>query len=130
MEAEKARDEAEQHGYDIRVAETKDALRAEVPAVCWTYCAQTWDETLNRVGVEASSKLRKPKNIFYPPAIWASDLPSTKGEVASIVAVPIKETQPQDPPPPSQQEKAKECEVPKEISSDVDRPLDKTAEVP
>ena len=34
MEAEKARDEAEQHGYDVGVAETEDALRAEVPAVC------------------------------------------------------------------------------------------------
>ena len=34
MEAEKAWDEAEQHGYDVRVAEIEDALRAEVPAVC------------------------------------------------------------------------------------------------
>ena len=47
MEAEKARDEAEQHGYDVRVAKTEDALRVEVPAVCRTYCAQTWDEALN-----------------------------------------------------------------------------------
>ena len=37
-EAEKARDEAKQHGYDVGVAETKDTLRAEVPAVCRTYC--------------------------------------------------------------------------------------------
>ena len=34
MEAEKAWDKAKQHGYDVGVAETKDALRAEVPAVC------------------------------------------------------------------------------------------------
>ena len=66
IEAKKARDEAEQHGYDVVVAETEDALRAEVPAVCHTYCAQTWDEALNRVGVEASSELRKSENIFYP----------------------------------------------------------------
>ena len=37
--AEKERDEAEQHGYDVGVAETEDALRAEVPAVCRAYCA-------------------------------------------------------------------------------------------
>ena len=36
--AEKERDEAEQHGYDVDVAETEDTLRAEVPAVCRAYC--------------------------------------------------------------------------------------------
>ena len=48
VEAEKARaevervmDEAEQHGYDVGMAETEDALRTEVPAVCQAYCAQT-----------------------------------------------------------------------------------------
>ena len=34
----KERDEAEQHGYDVGVAETEDALRAEVPVVCRAYC--------------------------------------------------------------------------------------------
>ena len=69
IEAEKARDEAEQKGYDLGVAETKETLRAEVPAVCRIYCSQTWDEALNRAGVEASSKLRKPENVFYSFAI-------------------------------------------------------------
>ena len=46
-EVGKAKDEVEQNGYDIGVAETEDALRAEVPAVCRTYCALTWDEALN-----------------------------------------------------------------------------------
>ena len=45
--AEKAKDEAEQHGYDVGVAEIEDALRAEVPAVCRTYCALTWDKAFN-----------------------------------------------------------------------------------
>ena len=44
---EKERDEAEQHGYDIGIAETEDALRAEVPAVCHAYYTQTWEEALN-----------------------------------------------------------------------------------
>ena len=60
MEAEKARDEVEQQGYDLGVAETEEALKAEVPTVCRIYCTQTWDEALNRAGVEASSELRKP----------------------------------------------------------------------
>ena len=40
-EAERVKVEAEQHGYDVGVAETEDDLRAEVPAVCQAYCAQT-----------------------------------------------------------------------------------------
>ena len=39
VKAKKERDEAEQHGYDVGVAETEDALRAEVPTVCHAYCA-------------------------------------------------------------------------------------------
>ena len=45
--AKKERDEAEQHGYNVGVAETEDTLRAEVSAVCRAYCTQTWEEALN-----------------------------------------------------------------------------------
>ena len=124
IEAEKAKNEAEQQGYDLRVAETEETLRVELPAVYRIYYAQTWDEALNRARVKASSKLIKPENIYYPSAIRASDLPSTQGEVASTVSKPIKETQPQNPLPPNQQEQTKKPEAPKEIS------LDKAAEVP
>ena len=46
-EAERAKAEAEQKGYEIRVTETEETLRAEVLMVCRIYCAQTWDEALN-----------------------------------------------------------------------------------
>ena len=69
VKAEKERDEVEQHGYDVGVAETEDALRAEVPAVCCAYCAQTWEEALNQAGVEASSELRRPERIIFPSAL-------------------------------------------------------------
>ena len=117
MEAEKARDEVEQHGYDVGVVETEDALRVKVLAMCRTYCAQIWGEALNRAGVEVSSELRKSENIYYPPAIWTSDPPFTQGEVAFVVAVSSKEARPQDPPPPSQQEQARELKAFKEVSS-------------
>ena len=67
--AERERDEAEQHDYYVGVAETEDALRAEVPAICHAYCTQTWEEALNRVGIDASSELRKPENIIFPLAL-------------------------------------------------------------
>ena len=60
---------AEQHGYDVGVAETEDALRAEVPTVCRAYCTKTWEEALNQAGIDASSELRKPKNIIFPPTL-------------------------------------------------------------
>ena len=62
------------------------------------------EEALNRAEVEASYKLKRPENIYFPPTIRASDLPSTQGEVASTIADPIKEAQPQDPLPPNQQD--------------------------
>ena len=37
--AEREKDEAEQHGYNVGVVETEDALRAEVLDVCRAYCA-------------------------------------------------------------------------------------------
>ena len=57
-EAEKAKEEAVQHGYDVGMAEIEDALKAEVPGVCRTYCALVWDEALNQARVKASSMLR------------------------------------------------------------------------
>ena len=81
-QAERERDEAEQHGYDVDVAETKDALRAEAPAVCRAYCTQTWEEALNRAGIDTSSELRKPENIIFPPTL---QIPNQK-ETAPLVS--------------------------------------------
>ena len=53
IKAEQTMNEAEQRGYEIGIAETENALRAEVPEVCRIYCARTWSEALNRAGVEA-----------------------------------------------------------------------------
>ena len=67
--AKKERDEAEQDGYDVGIAEIEDALQAEVPTVCRAYCAQTWEEALIQVRIEASSELRRPEMIIFPPAL-------------------------------------------------------------
>ena len=85
--AEKERDVAEQHGYDVGVAETEDALRAEVPTVCRAYCTQTWEEALNRARIDASSELRKPGNIIFPLAL---KIPNQK-EAAPPVSQPAEE---------------------------------------
>ena len=41
ISAEQAMTEAEQKGYEVGIAETEKALRAEVPEVCRIYCART-----------------------------------------------------------------------------------------
>ena len=104
VKVEKERYEAEQHGYDVSVAETEDALRAEVPAVCCAYCIQTWEEALNRAGIEASFELRKPENIVFPPALQIS----SQEEVAPPTPQPVKEAQSQHPPSTGQQEQGRE----------------------
>ena len=115
---EKEKDEAEKHGYYVDVAKTEEALRAEVPAICRAYCAQTWEEALNRAGVEASSELRRPENVFVPLAIRAPGLAPNQKKVVPTIAEPAEEAQLQNPPPPSQQEQAKDPEAPQGTSSD------------
>ena len=116
--AERERDEAEQHGYDVGVVETEDALRVEVPTICRAYCTQTWEETLNRAGIDSFSELRKPENIFFSPTV---QVPNQK-EAAPPVIQPAKEAQPYNPPSSSQQVQDKELIALKGTS------LDKVAE--
>ena len=100
VKAEKERDEAEQHGYDVGVAETEDTLRAEVPAMCRAYCAQTWEEALNQARVEASSELRKPESIIFPSALQVPK----QTEITPLAPQPVNEASPQHPPTTNQPE--------------------------
>ena len=89
--------------------------------VCRIYCAQTWDEALNRAGVEASSELRRPENVFYPEAICTLAPPSSQAKDTPSTINPNKEILPPSLPPLGQPEPAKENNTPLEAS------LDKTA---
>ena len=86
--------------------------------VCRIYCAQTWDEALNRAGVEASSELRRPENVFYPKAISPSALPSKQAEATPLTVNPNEEVLPPSLPPPGQPEPAKENTAPPKASLD------------
>ena len=110
--------EAEQRGYEVGIIETEKALRAEVPEVCRIYCARTWSEALNRVGIEASSELRKLENIFYPEAIRPSVLLPHQADTPSSVINLDEEVSPHSFPPRSQLELAKEGLAPPGASPD------------
>ena len=109
LKAKKERDEAEHHGYDVGVAETKDALRAKVSAICRTYYAQTWEEALNQARVEASSGLRRLESIIFPLALQISK----QVETAPLVPQQTTETSSQYLPSIAQPDQGKEKEVQK-----------------
>ena len=130
-EAEKTRDEAEQHGYNFGMVEIEDTLMAEAPGVCRLYWAQVWDEALNQAGVEASSALRKAKNIYYPEAIRPPSSSSYKADIPLEVADPEKigseKALPSSSSPPKVAERPvvnkKEAEVTKGVLLDATKPL-------
>ena len=64
--------------------------------------------------IDASFELRRPKNIFFPPAI---QVPNQK-EAAAPVIPPAEDAQLQNPPPPNQQEQAKEADIQRSTSLD------------
>ena len=107
IKAENERNEAEQHSYDVGVPETEDALRAEVPAICCTYCAQTWEEPRNQAGVEASSGLRRPESIIFPLAL---QIPK-QTETTPLAPLQITKASSQHPPSTAQPEQGKEKEI-------------------
>ena len=69
VEAEAAKETAEDDGYNVGVADTQASLKAQIPGVCRLYYSQVWEEALKRAGVDASSDLWKAEKIFYPTAI-------------------------------------------------------------
>ena len=80
------------------MAETEDALRAEVPAICRTYCAQTWEEALNQAGVEASSVLKWAESVYYPLAIRPASSSDSKADPASSEAAEAQGSPTKAPP--------------------------------
>ena len=108
------------------VVETKEALRAKVSGVCRTYCLQVWNEALNQVGVKASSALRRAENVYYPPAIRASGLPSSLGPKADTVSKGADDDKnnpakvfPSSNSPPKESEQAKAIEKGKDTTKGV-----------
>ena len=77
------------------VAETKEALNAEISKVCIFYYLQVWNEAFNQVGVEASSALRRAESVYYSPAIRAL---GSKANTASKEADEGKEIPTKDLP--------------------------------
>ena len=66
METTKAADAAT---YERRVVETKTRLTAEVTVVCRDYCAETYRNALDRIGVPTNSDPRRANKVYHPEDI-------------------------------------------------------------
>ena len=64
--AQEAAITAETSAYERGVLETERRLTAEVTVVCREYCAETYNQALNRVGIPADSDLRRTDEVYYP----------------------------------------------------------------
>ena len=114
------------------VAETEEALGAEVSEVCRTYWLQVWNEDLNLAGVEASSALRRVVNVYYPPAFQAPGSSASPNDATPNVTSHIEEASSKDPlysnSPQEVAEQAdpanKEKEVSKKVAPEMPKPSD------
>ena len=52
--------------YERGVLETETRLTAKVTAVCREYCAETYNQALDRAGIPADSNLRRTDQVYYP----------------------------------------------------------------
>ena len=64
--AQEAVKATETSAYERGVLETKARLTAEVTVVCREYCAETYNEALDRAGIPADSDLRRVDQVYYP----------------------------------------------------------------
>lgn len=124
-EAEKARDQAEQDGYEVGVNKTEEALRAEVVGVCKTYCLQVWNEALNQARVEAFSALRRAVHLLplsnpcaQPPKLFRPSNCHYSKKVDEGKGSPTK-ISPSSSSPSKVEEQAKATEKEKESSKGV-----------
>ena len=63
--AQEAAKAAETSAYKCGVLETEARLTAEVTVVCRKYCAETYNQAIDRAGILADSDLRRVDQVYY-----------------------------------------------------------------
>ena len=128
-EVEKAKEQAEQDGYEVGVTETEVALEAEVSKVCRFYYLKVWKEAFDQDGVEPSSALRRAENVYYPSAINASVSKEVdEGEESLTKALPTTNISSDSAEHAKDVEKA--VDLTKEVAPNAPLPLDAPKEPP
>ena len=63
--AQEAATTAETSAYERRVLETEARLTTEVTVVCREYCAEMYNQTLDRAGIPVDSDLKRVDQVYY-----------------------------------------------------------------
>ena len=67
--AQDAAKAAETAAYERGVLETEARLTAKVTVVCREYCAETYNQALDRARIPVDSELRRVDQVYYPEDI-------------------------------------------------------------
>ena len=73
--AQEAATAVETLAYERGVQETETRLTAEVTAVCKEYCAETYNQALDRARIHADSDLRRIDQVYYPEDLRENPTP-------------------------------------------------------
>ena len=73
--AQEATIAAETSAYERGVLETETRLTVEVTAICREYCAETYNQALDRTGIPPNSDLRKTDQMYYPEDLKENPTP-------------------------------------------------------
>ena len=106
------------------VAETEEALRAEVSGVCRNYCLQVWNKALNLAEVKESRECLLSPAIRAPDSSISQD-DATPKNPSSIDEIPTKDLPPSSSPPKRAKQAGaaeKEKENPKEVTPETTKP--------
>ena len=87
--AQEATKATEATTYERGVLETEARLTTEVTVVCKDYCAETYYQALDQVGVPADSDLRRADQVYYPEDIRED--PTALPPSAALPFPPLKQ---------------------------------------
>ena len=87
--AQEAAIAVETSAYDRGVLETEMRLTAKLIAVCREYCAEMYNQALDRAGIPANSDLRRTDQVYYP-----EDLRENTTPPPPLVALPLPPNEP------------------------------------
>ena len=94
--------------------------------MCRIYCVRTWSEALNVAGVEASSELRKPENVYYPEAIRSSAPQPYQADTPPPAINPNEGVLPRNSPPGASPNKSTAASKAETASQGFQQELDST----
>ena len=94
--AQEAATAAETSAYECGVLETEARLAVEVTAICGEYCAETYNQVLDRAGTPADFDLRRVDQVYYPEDLRENT--TTPLPLTALLLPPLEQSLPDQKP--------------------------------